>query len=94
VLITAIGVSLFLENAASWYSARIRNRSGTDHRRCDSIPQCFGPLANLTITPSGSGDRHDAFVAGLLRFIVLKTKLGMQCGRCRSTRGGFADGNQ
>jgi len=79
VLITAIGVSLFLENAGQLvFGADPQSFPALITDAAIPIPQCFGPLANLTIT---TGQvlviGMTLLLLGLLRFIVLKTKLGM-----------------
>ena len=79
VLITAIGVSLFLENAGQYvFGADPQSFPALITDAAVPIPACFGVLSNLTVT---TGQILVICVTllllGLLRFIVMKTKLGM-----------------
>jgi branched-chain amino acid transport system permease protein len=79
VLITAIGVSIFLENAGQFaFGADPKSFPEILVDRAIVIPESWGRLTDLTITTS------QVVVLGVtlflllsLRFIVLKTKMGM-----------------
>lgn len=79
VLITAIGVSIFLENAGQFlFGADPKSFPEIITDRALDIPASFGQFANLTIT---TGQLLvfgvTLLLLAVLRFIVLKTKLGM-----------------
>ena len=79
VLITAIGVSLFLENAGQLvFGANPQSFPELITDRALEIPESWGAISGLTITVS------QVLVFGItllllfvLRYIVMKTKLGM-----------------
>jgi branched-chain amino acid transport system permease protein len=79
VLITAIGVSLLLENAGQFFfGAAPKSFPELIVDRAYEIPAALGPLANLTITVS------QVLVLGVtlallaaMRFIVLRTRVGL-----------------
>ena len=79
VLITAIGVSLFLENAGQLvFGANPQSFPELITDRAIEIPEAWGAISGLTITVS------QVLVFGItllllfvLRYIVMKTKLGM-----------------
>ncbi len=79
VLITAIGVSLFLENGGQFvFGADPKSFPDLITDQAITIPESFGRFADLTITTG------QLLVLGVtllmlaaLRFIVLKTKLGL-----------------
>ena len=78
VLITAIGVSLFLENFGQ-YAFGVDPQSFPDliGDHAITIPACFGPLTDLTIMVSQVlVFAVTLFLLVALRFIVTKTKLG------------------
>jgi branched-chain amino acid transport system permease protein len=78
VLITAIGVSLFLENFGQ-YAFGVDPQSFPDliGDHPITIPACFGPLTDLTIMVSQVlVFAVTLFLLVALRFIVTKTKLG------------------
>ncbi len=78
ILITAIGVSLFLENAGQYvFGADPKSFPEIITDRAIELPESWGSLSLLTVTVS------QVLVVGVtfvllfaLRFIVLKTKLG------------------
>jgi len=79
VLITAIGVSLFLENTGQFaFGADPQSFPEIISDRAIDLPASWGPLANLTITVS------QVLIFGVtiflliaLRMVVLHTRLGM-----------------
>ena len=79
VLITAIGVSLLLENLGQLiFGAAPKSFPELFSERAFEIPAAFGPLADLTITVS------QVLVLGVtllllaaLRYIVLRTRVGL-----------------
>lgn len=79
VLITAIGVSIFLENTGQFvFGADPKSFPEIFTDRAITIPESFGQLSNLTITTGQVLVFGVAlFLLAVLRFIVLKTKLGM-----------------
>jgi branched-chain amino acid transport system permease protein len=79
VLITAIGVSLFLENAGQWIlGANPKPFPDLIDNHALEIPESWGKISGLTITVS------QVLIFGVtilllfvLRYVVLKTKMGM-----------------
>ena len=79
VLITAIGVSLFLENAGQFvFGANPQSFPDLIVDRAIEIPESWGKISGLTITVSQVLTFGvTLLLLVMLRFIVMKTKMGM-----------------
>ncbi len=79
VLITAIGVSLFLENAGQFvFGANPQSFPELMVDRALEIPESWGKISGLTITVSQVLTFGvTLLLLFMLRFIVMKTKMGM-----------------
>jgi len=79
VLITAIGVSLLLENAGqSIFGAKPQEFPSVIENRALEIPESWGSLSGVTITLGGAIIIVvTAVMLAVLSYIVLRTKVGM-----------------